>query len=325
MNTLLKSSVFVLALSVVGGQAFSQDESKSKTKDKKNEDVIIHKKGDSNEKLTIVIDGNKITVNGKPVDEYKSDNVDIIHNDDDFRMPFAYAAPMTPKGGWNVMGDDFMREIHSNKAFLGVMTKEGDSGAEITEVTKESAAEKAGLKEGDVITKINDDKITDADNLYKAIGKYKPNDKVNVTYKRDGKENKVAVTLEENKQVRTFSWKNGDNDNFNFKMPPGTRGLNGLGYWGDKPRLGVQVQDTEDGKGVKVLEVEDDEAADKAGLKEDDIITQVNGKNITSVDELKESMKTAKKGDTLKITFLRDNKTQTVDVKFPKDLKTTDL
>ena len=97
------------------------------------------------------------------------------------------------------------------------------------------------------------------------------------------------------------------------------------GYGNDKPRLGIQVQDTEDGKGVKVLEVEDDEAADKAGLKEDDIITQVNGKNITSVDDVKETMKTAKKGDTLKVTFLRDNKTQTVNVKLPKDLKTTDL
>jgi serine protease Do len=240
-------------------------------------------------------------------------------------MPYVLS---TPGANLNLMNNDFMREIHSNKAFLGVMTKEGEGGAEITDVTKESPAEKAGLKEGDVITKINDDKIADADDLYKAIGKYTPGEKVNVTYKRDGKENTVSVELTENKQVRVYSWKNGDNGNynFNFKTPraPYIGGWNG-DMFNDKPRLGIEVQDTEDGKGVKVLEVEDDEAADKAGLKEDDIITQVDGKNITSVDDLKETMKNAKKGDTVKITYMRDGKSQTVDVKFPKDLKTTDL
>ena len=232
---------------------------KIKTKRKKSEDIIIHKKGDTKDKLTIVIDGDKVTVNGKPVDEYKSDDVDIIHGDDEFGELRALTAP---RGGMQMFGDDFMHEIHSNKAFLGVMTKESDGGAEITEVTKESPAEKAGLKEGDIITKINSDKVTDADDLYKAIGKYKPGEKVNVTYKRNGKESTVSVELTENKQVRVYSWKNNDND-FNFKMPPGTPYKWNGSDWNDKPRMGIQVQDTEDGKGVKVLEVEDDEAAEK--------------------------------------------------------------
>jgi len=325
MNRIAKLSVLLFVIMITTGQAFSQEEQKDKEKEKKGEDIIIHKKGDSKDKLTIVIDGDKVTLNGKPVDEYKSDDVDIIHGDDEFDLR-GLRALAPPRGGMEMFGDDFMHEIHSNKAFLGVMTKESDSGAEITEVTKESPAEKAGLKEGDIITKINSDKVTDADDLYKAIGKYKPGEKVNVTYKRNGKESTIPVELSENKQVRVYSWKNGDNDNFNFKMAPGTPYINGWnGYGNDKPRLGVQVQDTEEGKGVKVLEVEDEEAADKAGLKEDDIVTQVNGKNITSVDDVKEIMKTAKKGDTLKVTFLRDNKTQTANIKLPKDLKTTDL
>jgi serine protease Do len=322
MNKILKFSSFALALAI-STAAFSQEKKEPK-KQKEDGDVIIHKKGDSKEKLTIVIDGDNVTLNGKPIDEYKGDDVDIVRGDHD--MPFALTTPpMAPKGGWNLMGDDFMREIHSNKAFLGVMTKEGEGGAEITEVvSKESPAAKAGLKLGDIITKINDDKISDADDLYKAIGKYKPGEKVNVTYKREGKESTVTVELSENKQIRAFSWKNGDNNGFNFKMNPRTYGWNG-DLFNDKPRMGVQVQDTEDGKGVKVLEVEDDEPADKAGLKEDDIITQVNGKNVTSVDDIKEIMKDVKKGDSLKVTFMRDGKTETSDVKFPKDLKTTDL
>jgi serine protease Do len=44
----------------------------------------------------------------------------------------------------------------------------------------------------------------------KTIGKYKPEDKVTITYKRAGKENKATVTLGENKQVKVFSWDGGD-------------------------------------------------------------------------------------------------------------------
>jgi serine protease Do len=322
MNKIVKLSLLFFAVMMTTGQALAQEEQKDK--EKKGEDIIIHKKSDSKDKLTIVIEGDKVTVNGKPVDEYKSDDLEIIHGDDEFGLR-ALRALAPPRGGMQMFGDDFMHEIHSNKAFLGVMAEESDGGAKITEVTKESPAEKVGLKEGDIITKVNNDKVADADDLYKVIGRYKPGEKINVTYKRNGKESTIPIELSENKQVRVYSWKNGDNDNFNFKMPPETPYINGWNYRNDKPRLGVQVQDTEDGKGVKVLEVEDDEAAYKAGLKEEDIITQMNGKNITSVDDVKEILKTAKKGDTLKVTFLRNNKTETVSVKLPKDLKTTDL
>ena len=335
MNKIVKSSALLLAVILTAGAIQAQDNAKTMPADNKRERIIIRKKGDSKEKLTIVVDGDKVTVNGKPVDDYKSDDIDIIR-DDAFDMPMPPIPPMAMAGGadWKMFGDDFMRELHSNKAFLGVMTKKTEDGAKITEVTKESAAEKAGLKEGDVITKVGDDKIEDADDLYKAVGKYKPEDKVTVTYKRDGKENKATVTLAENKQVRAFAWKNGDgDDNFNFKMNPRSapliQGWNGDGdfdMWNDdKPRLGVQVQDTEDDKGVKLLDVDEDEPADKAGLKEDDIITQFNGKNISSVDSFKDMMKDVKKGDTVKLTYLRDGKSQTADIKFPKDLKTTDL
>jgi serine protease Do len=89
--------------------------------------------------------------------------------------------------------------------------------------------------------------------------------------------------------------------------------------------MGVQVQDTEDGKGVKVLDVEDETPADKAGLKEDDIITKVNDKDITAVDDLKSIVKDGKEGDVFKVTYLRGTETKTVDVKYPKELKTTNL
>ena len=330
MKSLIKPLLFSLMLAIAFN-AIAQDE-KPDAPGKKQKDIIIRKKGDSKEKTTIVIDGDKVTINGKPAEDYKDDDVEIMKDDDFLMAPmpsgdFAFA----PNGGFNVMGDDFMREIHSNKAFLGVMTKKVPDGAQVTEVTKESAAEKAGLKEGDIITKVNDSKIEDADDLYQTIGKYKPDDKVTITYKRGGKENKIDIKLGENKQVKVFSWNNGDMDGkdfkFNYRQSPHAENW-GNGYsfnWNNKPRLGLQVQETEDSKGVKVLDVDEDEPAGKAGIKEDDIITAINSKTITSLDILKDAMKDVKDGDSLKFDILRDGKAQTINVKFPKELKTTDL
>lgn len=329
MKALIKPFLFLLTFGTATG-LLAQDE-KVATTEKRQSDVIIRKKGDSKEKMTIVIDGDKVTVNGKPVDEFKHDGLEISHGDDMLEAPFPPGMAFAPQPGFNVMGDDFMREIRSNKAFFGVMTKKVTDGAEITEVTKESAAEKAGFKVGDIITKVNDDKIADADELYKTIGKYKPEDKVTVTYKRAGKENKATVTLGENRQVKVFSWNNGDMDNernfnFDFKGVPDGRGWgNSFNMWTRKPRLGLQIQETEDSKGVKVLDVDEDEPGGKAGIEEDDIITSVNGKPISSLETLKETMKDVKDGDTLKFDILRDGKAQSISVKFPKELKTTDL
>ncbi|MEI2740513.1 MAG: PDZ domain-containing protein [Chitinophagaceae bacterium] len=58
----------------------------------------------------------------------------------------------------------------ANRAMLGVTTEKVDEGAESKlTVTKESAAEKIGLKEGDIITKVDDKKIENPDDLSAAI------------------------------------------------------------------------------------------------------------------------------------------------------------
>jgi serine protease Do len=60
-----------------------------------------------------------------------------------------------------------------------------------------SPAEKGGVKEGDIITKINGDSITSTSSLQSLVGKYKPGDKVTLTINRDGKTQTLTVTLEE--------------------------------------------------------------------------------------------------------------------------------
>lgn len=68
-------------------------------------------------------------------------------------------------------------------------------GALIVDVSKDSTADAAGLKKGDVITKLDDYEITDYEYLKYYLYRYNVGDKVKITYIRNGKENTTTVTL----------------------------------------------------------------------------------------------------------------------------------
>lgn len=69
------------------------------------------------------------------------------------------------------------------------------NGVYVGEVIKKSAAEKAGLKGGDVIVAINGNKVKNTSELQEQVARYKPNDKLRVTYYRKNKERTVTVIL----------------------------------------------------------------------------------------------------------------------------------
>jgi serine protease Do len=315
---------------------------------KKDEHIVIHKKGTTTEKLTIVVDGDNITVNGKPLAEFKDDSVEVKSlKISTFRgMPRPPRAPGEPRemaidmpmalsfdggpGGAKTMRRNITAHLRgiNNAAFLGIATEKSDKGAIVKEVTKESAAEKAGLQKDDIITKIGDSTIESSDRLYTVVGRYKPEDKVTITYLRDGKEKTTTATLGKNKGLYAFNF----DKSFDFKTPPEISEFrfspddfrNG-GGWTQQPRLGLQLKDIEDGKGAQVLEAREEAPATKAGIQKDDIITGMNGVDVHSVDEIRDQMKFLKEGDTVKIEFKRNNKRQSAEVKFPKKLKTSNL
>ena len=72
--------------------------------------------------------------------------------------------------------------------------KEGQ-GVYVQSVPADGAAAQAGLKEGDVITKINGTTVTSGMEMSAGIASFRPGEKVPVTYIRNGKENTVTVTL----------------------------------------------------------------------------------------------------------------------------------
>ena len=78
----------------------------------------------------------------------------------------------------------------------GQPSLESEDGAQIQEVNAGSTAENAGMATGDVITKVDDHLITDADSLVATIRSYRPGDQVTVTYVRGGETKTAEITLD---------------------------------------------------------------------------------------------------------------------------------
>jgi len=334
---LLKLSGLAAIALLLNSSVFAQDEKPEVTQDlvlkekiKGSDEIVIRRKGDKDVKVTVEIKGNEIYVNGKPVTEFEDSDI-VVRK---MQMPFfdgdavsVIGAPRSPfRGGWSYNDDGggfITTDGNAKTAFLGVNWDDVDNGAKITEVTKESAAEKAGLKKGDIITKIGDTKIGEGE-LADVIHKYKPEDKVAITYLRDGKEQKATATLGKNKEMKFKSFNLTTmprmDRNFNFN------GDNVYSYsYGGRPRLGIKAQDLEEGKGAKVLDVDDESPAEKAGIKEGDIINEFDGKPVENADGLSKLARENREKYTYKIKLTRDGKSQEVEVKIPRKLKTADL
>jgi len=305
--------------------------------------ITITTKGDQQEKITVEINGEKVTVNGKPIEEYKDKDGDITVNVNKLRGLESLSYFRTPKSGaWSFNNNDGISVFSGseNRAMLGVTTEKVEEGAEIQSVNKESAADKAGLKENDIITKLDDAKISSPDDLSAAVKKHKPGDKVTITYLRNKKEQKTTAELSKWKGSTYFDYDGMGQgfklnmDQFNldkiapriepFSTAPGER-FKTFSYTGGAPKLGISVQDTDDGKGVKVVNVMEESNAEKAGIKEDDIITQVDDKAVNSTDEIASLLKEKKDNLTVRFKLLRDGKTQNIEVKMPRKIKTTNL
>lgn len=291
----------------------------------KEEKVTITTDGKKTETLNVQVNGDKVTINGIPADKWKDEDLERlshkkikvnVHGKDgmEFSMP-------------NIEFETNMKM--SDGAFLGVMTEKADKGVKITEITKESAASKSGLQVNDIITKVNDSKIETSTDLVNAIHAYKPDTKVTISFLRDGKEKTVAAVLTRRKEMDIKSFKM-DGGDFNFHMPKMPEFEKSFPFEyhsnnGGRPRLGIEIQDVEEGVGVKVTDVDNEMAAGKSGLKEDDIITNINGKEVKSVDDLKAKLKELKEGESFKLGIKRNGNDQTIDIKFPKKLKTASL
>lgn len=123
-----------------------------------------------------------------------------------------------------MMDEPFL--IDEKAGFLGVQIQDlseqlsdyfkvkNGNGVLVSEVVEDSPAKKAGLKAGDIITKVDDNEIENASDLTTTIRGYKPETKVSISIIRDGKKKKLKATLGEAEQA--FSFRFGELDNLKF-------------------------------------------------------------------------------------------------------------
>jgi serine protease Do len=349
---LLKISGSVCLIFLLHTSGFAQEESYTeRDTDKGNnyDEIIIRHKGDKDAKVTVEIKDGQVLVDGKPVQDFEDSTISIHKrklrtaegNNFSFSGPdnlntfspdildaqamATTLAPLRNLQGWGYSEDG--RASHSSRSFLGVSSSKPDDGdgARVMQVTKGSAAEKAGLRPGDLITKVDDMDITDPQSLTDAVRQHQPGEKIAITFSRDGKVLKDSATLgKSGAAVNIRSYGPYDNGQFNMRqfMPRGFGELYGVS---NPLKFGIRAQDTEDGKGVKVLDVDDESTAAKAGVKEGDIITRFDGKEINSATALTEAAHAAKDKVSVKISLIRDGKAQEVEVHVPKRLRTADL
>jgi len=321
-----------------------------KTEKKETQEIIIRKKGDKDTKVTLEITGNKVIINGKPLAEFSEDGITINNRKiivkDGNNLSFDFGDNINRSIEQGVEGffkdGGFGNNAEQAYTFLGVNTDENKEGALITNITKNSPAEKAGLQKNDIIYKIENKEINTPANLSNVIRSMKTGDKIKIYFLRDGKKKDEKVTLAENKvrmqTNRVFSFKKPDGSEKTITiprppMPPPPPGFeqnwdnnfdNSL-FEPSRKKLGLKIQDTEEGNAVKILDVESSSAAATAGLQKDDLITEIAGVKVQNTDEAREQLQINKDKPSYSLKAKRNGNEMNFTIKIPKKLKTANL
>ena len=175
-----------------------------------------------------------------------------------------------------IQGSDVNNYIDSQKeqgktVDLGTM-----EGIYVAKVTDDGAAEAAGMKEGDVITAIDGQKVTKMAELQEYLAKKRPGDKISLTYLRNKHKGNTTLTLK-NEQGNTKVVKDADLDvlGANFKAITEAQ----------KKQLSISY-------GLEVIKVNNGKMKD-AGINRGFIIQKVNDNAVKDIDELQKIVKEA--------------------------------
>jgi len=248
------------------------------------------------------------------------------------RLAQAVGAGLALLGGllfWNV--PEGLASDKSGKGWLGVSVQEltpslreamkvgNNTGLLVTNVAEGSPADEAGIREEDVIIEYAGKKVEKADDLTQAVRQTEPEKKVKVVVLRDGNRKEFEVTVGRYRRERSSGpWRN---FSWSGSHPP-------ISVFSDRPRLGVQVHElnndlapyfnVEPKSGALILAITKDSPAAKAGLKAGDVITKVGEEVVRDPDDLIEALGEYDEGDRVKIEYVRQGKTDAVEVELQK-------
>ncbi len=182
-------------------------------------------------------------------------------------------------------------------------------GTLISDVAPDGPADKAGLKRGDIVTAFNGKKVDDSQALQNAVVESQPGSKVTLTYLRDGKEQEATVEL--GTRPKNLA----------------VRGSAAPSESSASKKLGIDVQNLSSDlasrygsaheQGVVVTSVESGSAAEEAGIQKNDLIRQVDRKNVSNVEDFNRLMDEVKSGDTVAFLVQRGQSTFFVAIDVP--------
>lgn len=253
-------------------------------------------------------------------------------------QPFGQAFSLFVDGGsfLGVYAEDVNREN------MGRYNLREARGTGITNIVKDSPAEKAGLRKDDVILRFDGENVTSVRKLNRLVSEVAPDQTVRLTISRGGSEQEVSVTIGKRKDSSDAMNFQGFGNFEGLQKLEGLRGLEGLkpgaNIWkwegsdpgdgfilafGNNRRIGVstttltkQLADyfgVADGKGVLVTSVTEDGAAAKAGIKAGDIITAIDGEKVEDAGDLARAINKKKEGD-VTLTVIRNKNQRNITV-----------
>src|SRR5215217_2979427 len=208
-------------------------------------------------------------------------------------------------------------------------------GVGVTQVVKDSPAEKAGLRKDDVILRIDGENVSSVRKLNRLVSELAPDQSVRVSFSRGGAEQEVTATIGKRNapnmvgdllrgEPRVWKWE-GNPDSFKLegldKFPESHGDM--TFFLGNSRRIGVStVELTKQladyfgitgGKGVLVTSVTDDGPAAKAGVRAGDVITAIDGEAVDSPGDISRVINRKKEGD-ITLTVIRNKAHQTIRV-----------
>jgi membrane-associated protease RseP (regulator of RpoE activity) len=243
---------------------------------------------------------------------------------------------------------DAQRSSSSDRrGFLGVSLQDLDedlrdsydfrgSGVLVSDVTEGSPADRVGIEEGDILTKLDDVTMRSQDQATDYIRGLSPGTLVEITVVRDGETRRLgraeltdlrgASRWEERIAPPAPRSPRAPRAPRTPRVAPSPRvaptpGARMFRFEGGRGRLGVETHDLDgdlgsyfhspNGDGVLILRVVEDTPADRAGLKAGDVIRSVGGKDVDDTEELRRALRDRDEGD-VDLRILRNGNQRTI-------------
>ncbi len=174
------------------------------------------------------------------------------------------------------------------------------TGALVGEVAAKTPSEKAGMKTGDVITAVNGKKISDARELRLMIGSMAPGSKAQIQVNREGQTKMFDVQLAEMPAGVTEEG-GPEASTEESAQPEKTTVFGGVAVADITDDIRTALNLTKDVQGAVIAEVDADSPAGKAGLREGDVIQEVNKQPVKNAKELVAASKKLKPNEKILI------------------------